>query len=286
MTAPSAPGGARDPGGRSGPGSSSGADAFDDGGEPPGPPPSMLPPWPYPRWIAHRGAGRLAPENTLAAFALGHALGYRMFECDVRLSADGQAFLLHDDTLERTTDGKGAALARTWAELARVDAGAWHSPPYAGARLPRLDEVLDFCARHDCALNLELKPAPGDARRTGATVAAEVAEGARHAAAAPLPVLSSFDVEALEAASTVAPALPRALLLEGFSPGWLETAQRLGCVAVVGEQSAWTPETAAVAARAGLRRLAYTVNDEAQASRLLALGLDGLITDRIDHFRP
>ena len=130
--------------------------------------------WPYPRWIAHRGAGRLAPENTLSAFALGHAQGYRMFECDVRLSADGLPFLLHDDRLERTTDGVGEALALTWAELARLDAGGWHSPRCAGERLPTLGEAMAFCARHDCALNLELKPAPGDARRTGAIVAAEI----------------------------------------------------------------------------------------------------------------
>lgn len=244
---------------------------------------SAPPSWPYPRWIAHRGAGRLAPENTLAAFKLGHAWGYRMFECDVRLSADGQAFLLHDDTLERTTDGEGDALARNWAELAGLDAGGWHSPRHAGARLPTLDEVLDFCVRHDCALNLELKPAPGDARRTGDTVAARIV---RRMGGLPLLLLSSFDVEALEAAAEAAPALPRALLLECFAAGWLETVRRLGCVAVVGEQSAWTPDTAVAVASAGLRRLAYTVNDDAQAARLLALGLDGLITDRVDHFRP
>src|SRR5690606_33654791 len=63
--------------------------------------------WPYPLWIAHRGAGKLAPENTLAAFRLGAAYGYRAFECDVKLSADGVPFLLHDATLERTTDGQG-----------------------------------------------------------------------------------------------------------------------------------------------------------------------------------
>ena len=65
--------------------------------------------WPYPRWIAHRGAGKLAPENTLAAFKLGASLGYRMFECDVKLSADGVPFLLHDATLDRTTNGHGVA---------------------------------------------------------------------------------------------------------------------------------------------------------------------------------
>jgi glycerophosphoryl diester phosphodiesterase len=70
-------------------------------------------PWHYPRWIAHRGAGKLAPENTLAAFRLGAAHGWRAFECDVKLSADGVPFLLHDATLERTTSGQGTAGART-----------------------------------------------------------------------------------------------------------------------------------------------------------------------------
>ncbi len=238
--------------------------------------------WPYPRWIAHRGAGRLAPENTLAAFALGYAHGYRMFECDVRLSADGHAFLLHDDRLERTTDGAGEALQRTWTELARLDAGAWHSAPYAGERLPLLAQVLDFCSAHDCALNVELKPAPGDARRTGTTVAAQIA---RHWRGSPPPLLSSFEPAALEAAALAAPGLPRALLLEHFSADWREATARLGCVAVVAEQTAWTSDTALAVGAAGLRRLAYTVNDDAEAERLVALGLDGLITDRVDHFR-
>ena len=64
-------------------------------------------PWPYPRWVAHRGAGKLAPENTLAAFKLGAAHGYRMFECDAKLSADGVPFLMHDARLDRTTSGRG-----------------------------------------------------------------------------------------------------------------------------------------------------------------------------------
>ena len=82
--------------------------------------------WPYPRLVAHRGAGRIAPENTLTAMRVGHAHGYRMIECDVKLSADGVAFLLHDATLERTTNGRGRADARGWRELAQIDAGGWH----------------------------------------------------------------------------------------------------------------------------------------------------------------
>ncbi len=87
--------------------------------------PTNLLPWPYPLWIAHRGAGALAPENTLAAFRVGAAHGYRAFECDVKLSADGVAFLLHDATLQRTTPDRGECASRTWAELSRLDAGGW-----------------------------------------------------------------------------------------------------------------------------------------------------------------
>ena len=85
-------------------------------------------PWPYPRWVAHRGAGKLAPENTLAAFRLGASHGYRAFECDVKLSADGVPFLLHDATLQRTTSGHGRAADLPWSELARLDAGSLAQP--------------------------------------------------------------------------------------------------------------------------------------------------------------
>ena len=95
----------------------------------------MLAPWPYPRWIAHRGAGKLAPENTLAAFRLGAQHGYRMFECDAKLSADGVPFLLHDATLERTTNGRGTGGELPWSALAQLDAGSWHSRAYAGEPL-------------------------------------------------------------------------------------------------------------------------------------------------------
>ena len=76
--------------------------------------------WPYPRWIAHRGAGKLAPENTLAAFRVGAALGWRMFECDVKLSLDGVPFLLHDDTLTRTSNAQQALGAGLSAEIGRA----------------------------------------------------------------------------------------------------------------------------------------------------------------------
>ncbi|HEX7638926.1 MAG TPA: glycerophosphodiester phosphodiesterase family protein, partial [Burkholderiaceae bacterium] len=100
--------------------------------------------WPYPFWIAHRGAGRRAPENTLAAFREGASQGFRMFECDVKLSADDVPFLLHDSELGRTTSGTGRAGDLPWSELARLDAGAWLHPRWAGEPPATLEAVARF----------------------------------------------------------------------------------------------------------------------------------------------
>jgi len=240
--------------------------------------------WPYPRWIAHRGAGTLAPENTLAAFRAGAAHGFRMFECDVKLSADGVPFLLHDDTLDRTTDGHGPAGDRPWRDLSALDAGRWHSGTHAGEPLPTLSTVARWCQANDALLNLEIKPSPGRAHATGLGVAREAwqlweADGTP-------PLLTSFSVDALEGAQAGAPALPRGLLLDQLWPGWMQAARGLGCVAVVCRHDLWTPAGVADVHRCGMRCLAYTVNEAAQAQRLLEMGLDGLITDRVDLFDP
>ena len=104
--------------------------------------------WPYARLIAHRGAGKLAPENTLTAMRVGHAHGYRMVEFDVKLSADNLSFLLHDATLERTTSGRGRADALPWRELSRLDAGGWHSAKYAGEPLPTFASIARWARAH------------------------------------------------------------------------------------------------------------------------------------------
>ena len=240
-------------------------------------------PWPYPRWIAHRGAGLLAPENTLAAFRCGYAQGYRMFECDVRLSADEQPFLLHDDHLDRTTTGCGPACALNWAELAKLDAGCWHGADFAGEGLPGLQAVLAFCQQHGCALNIELKPDAGRAARTGEVVARLLQREWRQA---PPPLLSSFQFEALESARAAAPQWPRALLFEHLPADWLLRARALDCVAIVAQSRQWTAASVDAARAAGFRLAAYTVNAADEAQRLLALGVDALITDRVDAFDP
>ena len=240
--------------------------------------------WPYPRWIAHRGAGRLAPENTLAAFRLGASHGYRAFECDVKLSADGVPFLLHDSTLQRTTSGHGPAVALAWAELAQLDAGGWHSRRYAGEPIPSFAAAARFCLRNDFALDVEIKPSPGQESETGRVVAAMAAR--LWAAAATPPLLTSFQPSALQGAREAAPQLPRALLLDTLRPGWLDEARALGCVAVVTNYTLLDAALLAALHGAGLRGLVYTVNDPAEARRLDALGIDGIVTDAVDRFSP
>lgn len=242
------------------------------------------PVWPYPRWIAHRGAGRLAPENTLAAFRLGAAHGYRMFECDVKLSSDGMPFLLHDSTLERTTNGHGTAGEQSWSVLSQLDAGSWHSGAYAGEPLATLDAVAQFCLHGGYLLNIEIKPTPGAELHTGKVVALHAAHLWARAAVPPL--LTSFRPESLQGARAGAPELPRGLLLDSLWSGWLETALALGCVTVVCKHTLWDASSVTQAQSAGLRTLSYTVNVEETAQRLLALGVDGIITDRVDVFTP
>lgn len=248
--------------------------------------------WPYPFWIAHRGAGRLAPENTLAAFRLGASHGYRMFECDAKLSADGVVFLMHDSTLERTTNApqvfdpaaSGVGGDHPWSALSRLDAGGWHSRDYAGEPLPTLDNAARFCLRNGYFLNIEIKPTPGVERHTGEVVAREAARLWAGAQAPPL--LTSFRPEALQGAQAVAPHLPRGLLLDTLWTGWMEAALSLGCAAVVCNHALWDRGSVAQVHEAGLRCLSYTVNDEWVAQRLLELGTDGIITDRVELFAP
>ncbi len=241
-------------------------------------------PWPYPRHIAHRGAGKLAPENTLAAFRHGASFGYRMFEFDVKLSADGKPVLLHDATLDRTTSGHVRADALTLGELAMLDAGGWHSPAFAGEPIPTLAAVARYTRANGFLVNIEIKPVTGAERRTGAAVALDAA--ALWAGSAVPPLLSSFSEAALEAAREAVPTLPRALLMDRLPADWLERLRRLDCVALDANHRELDRQVIEAAHQAGFRVACYTVNDSARAAELLGWGLDALITDAVDRIVP
>lgn len=235
--------------------------------------------WPYPHIVAHRGGGSLAPENTLAAIDAGARHGHKMIEFDAKLAQDGQIFLLHDDTLDRTSNGWGVAGDLPWAKLEQLDAGNWYSAAFKGERLPLLAEVAERCKRHGLMANIEIKPTLGVEEATGC----EVALAARLLWQGQTdPLLSSFAVEALAAAQRAAPELPRGLLLDEWDDNWRALTDRLACVSIHLNHHVLSAERVNLLKDAGLRILVYTVNNPERARLLLSWGVDCICTDRID----
>ena len=243
-----------------------------------------LPAWPYPKTIAHRGAGKLAPENTLAAIRHGASFGYRAAEIDVKLSGDGTLLLMHDDTTNRCSDGRGRVAAKTWHQLALLDAGSWHSKEFAGEPIPTYWRVAKYCIANGIQLNTEIKPCIGRERETGAAVALEtqVLFGApEHAHLKPL--LSSFATEALIAARDAAPEFDRAHLFDNPLPAdWLARCKAVGAIALDAHWRTLSPSIVAEAHANGLRVACYTCNDAAEAETLWGWGVDTVITDAVD----
>ena len=245
-------------------------------------------PWPFPRLLAHRGGGTLAPENTIAALDAGWRYGYRAAEVDAVLAADDVPVLLHDAGLERTSDGSGLVAQRTSQELAELDAGSWFGPAYAGTRIPSLLQALCHCRARGIWLNVEIKPVPGCEERTGSRVAQVVAEHCRAAgvAGAHMPLLSSFSHAALRSARAAAPELARGLLCEEIPSNWREAAQALDAFSLHCDHHHLTQAQAGAIRAAGFGLLCYTVNDPARALLLRNWGVDAICTDRVDQLTP
>ena len=236
-------------------------------------------PWPYPRVIAHRGGGTLAPENTLAALRKARELHFGGVEFDVMLAADGTPILMHDETLERTTDGKGAVAKNAYRELQKLDCGSWFSREYAGESVPGFERAGRLCLELGLWANVEIKPAKGFESETGAAAARLARELWR---GAPLqPLLSSFQRAALAAARDAAPELPRGALVKRIPRQW-RWLQTLGCVSLHCDYRHLVEQDARAVRAEGYWLMCYTVNDPAIARRLFRWGVDALVTDRLD----
>jgi len=243
------------------------------------------PRWDYARLIAHRCGGALAPENTLAGLQLAARLGFRAVEFDVMLSADGVPLLIHDETLERTTDGSGSVADTPLARLRQLDAGRWHHRAFAGERLPTLQQTLAACLDLGLAANIEIKPAAGLETQTASAVARLIEDSTQAWRDVPL-LFSSFSEQALAAARAVAPALPRALLVEAIPADWRARLQRQECLALHCAASQLQLAQAAEIGAAGYPLACYTVNRPEEAERLFAAGVTAIFTDRLDLFNP
>lgn len=245
--------------------------------------------WPYPARLAHRGGGTLAPENTLVALETGWQHGYRAAEIDAVLTADGVPVLLHDETLDRTTDGHGSIARTRLADLEGLDAGRWCGARFAGARVPTLLQVLAYCHAQGIWLNVEIKPASGCDAATGTIVARTVAGFlAEHASGAtgPAPLLSSFSSTALLAARAAAPQLKRGMLFEAVPRDWPTVVRAVDACAVHCDHHHLDAARAGQITGAGLGLLCYTVNEPERVRQLQGWGVDAVCTDRPDRIAP
>jgi glycerophosphoryl diester phosphodiesterase len=246
--------------------------------------------WIYPDIVAHRGGGKLAPENTLAGLRCALEHGFAAVEFDVMLARDGVPVVMHDPYLGRTVAGSGNVFDFDAMELVAMDAGVWFGTRFRGEPVPLLSQFIEFCQQHRIWMNIEIKPAPGFEAETGRVVAeltgAMFAADLGRAAPSKLPLLSSFSELALDAAMRAVPALARALLFDVVPPDFAERAHALGAVAIHANQKKLSARGARAIKDAGFGLFCYTVNDLPRARELSQWGVDGFCTDRLDIFKP
>ena len=226
--------------------------------------------------VAHRGASAVAPENTLAAITRAADLGARSVELDVMLSADGVPVIIHDTDLDRTTNGTGPVAAQSFDTLARLDAGSWYGEAFAGEGIPSLTDAVALILSRDMALNLEIKPSPGEDRATASHAIEMLADIWSDPATL---VLSSASIEALVVARDAAPQWRRGFIADIPPPDWRDLFADLGFASLHCEASTATPSLIEEVHAAGYRLLAYTVNRPAVAVTLFENGADGIFTD-------
>jgi glycerophosphoryl diester phosphodiesterase len=235
------------------------------------------PPIIAPLIIAHRGANVDAPENTLIAIELAAQQGATWIEVDLHLTADHKIVVIHDETLHRTTDGKGRVLERTFAELQQLDAGGWFANEFTGVRLPSLEELIIVLDQYDLNINLEIKADSGMEGKTSEVTAQILKE--HWPAHKPLPLISSFSILALETMQRVAPYLPRALLLDKWEQGSAEIAQKLECISVNLSRRYVNKVSIESIKALNKKIMIYTVDEPEQARELFAMGVDAIFTN-------
>ena len=233
-----------------------------------------------PTVIGHRGAAAYAPENTLEGIREAHRRGARWVEFDAKLTGDGEVVLLHDDTLDRTTNGHGPVAVATLAALQGLDAGGWFGPAWRGARVPTLARTLALLLELDMQANVEIKPCPGRDEATALAVVDVVGRSWPSDRAPPL--LSSFSRQSLAAAQSVAPELPRGLLVWRHPEDWAAAAKDLACVSLHCAHQHLTASWARQIRALGLALAVYTLNDGARARELMGWGVQSIITDQPD----
>lgn len=233
-----------------------------------------------PKVIGHRGAAAYAPENTLASFREAKRRGAAWVEFDVKLAGCGTPIVMHDSSLKRTLGLDRLASELSWAEIAKLDAGRWFGPQFAGERVPSFEQAIACLAELGLGANVEIKPCRGRAAET-ARAAVEMLRRLWPASLPPV-LLSSFKDTSLAAARAAAPEIARAILIDELSDDWRARTEAVGAAGVNTNGKKLTAERASDVSRAGYALGVYTINDPAQALALVAMGVDCVITDAPD----
>ena len=230
--------------------------------------------------IAHRGASGYAPENTIAAFDKALSLGCLMIEFDVMLSHDGEPFVFHDDKLKRTTNGRGEIGQVTAEYIDTLDAGKWFHRQFKGEKVPHFTEALKWLSLTNMKANIEIKPYPGSTEETAMVVMTHINRYWPHNR--PLPLVSSFDYEALQCARSVSPELPLGLLMHEWESNWQQKADNIAAYSVHLNEKITTQSRVSAIKEQGYAVAVYTVNRKRLAKKLLSWGVDGVFSDYPD----
>jgi glycerophosphoryl diester phosphodiesterase len=232
------------------------------------------------RVIGHRGACAYAPENTLSSFMQACQRNINWVEFDVMLSADGIPFVFHDETLDRTTSGKGDVGIHSFAWLHTLDAGAWFNAFFAGECIPTLAQTLTFLKTAGMCANIEIKPLPGQDKETVLRTL-EVVEK-YFPLSSPSILFSSFSIESLRFLREASPDCHIGFLMHDWLPDWEKIAKELRCVAMNVNEEILTAERVQQIKQAGYLLTAYTVNDIERAKTLFSFGVDAVFSDNPD----
>jgi glycerophosphoryl diester phosphodiesterase len=229
--------------------------------------------------IAHRGASGHAPENTLAAFERAVQLGAGFIETDLHLTRDARFIAIHDRTLERTTNGRGAVRDFTLAELRELDAGLWYDRQYSGQQIPTLEEILAFSRKHDVVFYFEIKYEAAWGMHHGLVAALQGAENAARS------IVLSFDPQTLLALRRLDASVMMGLLVEEAKSDLVQAALDAGARQLCPRFDLVTRDLVEQAHRSDLHVVTWTVNDAEKMRAALDAGVDGIMTDLPDRLQ-
>ena len=234
-----------------------------------------------PLLIGHRGYPALCPENTLASFEGAMQAGCDMIELDVTLTKDRKVVVIHDDTLDRTTTGKGPVRGHALAEIKALDAGSWFDARFAAERVPELWEVMEPTAGR-CMLNIEIKDSAFEEDFPADAIEHQVVKLVRTSGAMDRVIISSFDKRILQRIAAMdAPPAVAYISDHGADKSVLEMLLKMKSFSWHPRFTVLTRDQVDMLHAAGLKVFPWTINTRAEAEKVLALGVDGLICNEL-----